>query len=113
LGREVQTRRGNLTDVFVETFILLPNGDFGDKITVVIEVKGCWHDELKTAMETQLVDRYLVPSGYQYGLYLVGWFLCDKWDESDSRKRKTPKWSFEETRETFRPVQLDCGTESE
>ena len=52
-------------------------------------------------METQLVDRYLVPSGYQHGLYLVGWFLCDKWDKSDYRKGKTPKWSFEETQEHF------------
>jgi hypothetical protein len=101
LGREVQPRRGNFTDVFVETFIPLSNGDFRDKITIVIEVKGCWHDRLKTAMKTQLVNRYLVPSGYQHGLYLVGWFLCDEWDKSDSRKGKTPKWSFEETQVHF------------
>ncbi|MBI1879593.1 MAG: hypothetical protein HYR94_15470 [Chloroflexi bacterium] len=101
LGREVQPRRGNFTDVIVKTFIRLPNGDFGDEITAVIEVKGCWHDELKTAMKTQLVDRYLVLSGYQHGLYLVGWFLCDKWDKSDSQKGKTPKWSFEETQAHF------------
>jgi hypothetical protein len=52
-------------------------------------------------MKTQLVNRYLVPSGYQHGLYLVGWFLCDEWDKSDSRKGKTPKWSFEETQVHF------------
>jgi hypothetical protein len=29
-------------------------------ITAVIETKGCWNRELRTAMKTQLVDDYLV-----------------------------------------------------
>ena len=52
-------------------------------------------------MQTQLVDRYLKDNSCQYGLYLIGWFNCDQWDISDSRKSKAPKISLEEARKKF------------
>jgi hypothetical protein len=52
-------------------------------------------------METQLVGRYLKDNRCQYGLYLIGWFNCDKWDESDNRKKDARKISLEEARQKF------------
>ena len=58
-NREVQPRRGKRTDVVIEA--ALPNSREGfDKLAVVIEVKGCWHSEVRTALKTQLVDDYLI-----------------------------------------------------
>jgi hypothetical protein len=68
---------------------------------VIIEVKGCWHRELNRAMESQLVGRYLQENTSQYGLYLVGWFMCDQWHDDDRRKRATPRISLEEARQQF------------
>lgn len=68
---------------------------------MIIEVKGSWNSELDTAMEIQLVNRYLKDNTCQYGIYLIGWFNCEQWDNSDSRKRKVPKISIDEAREIF------------
>ncbi|MEM7759293.1 MAG: hypothetical protein AAF298_14385 [Cyanobacteria bacterium P01_A01_bin.40] len=106
-NREVELRpskggaRGERTDIHVDAVIKNANGEIYDSITVIIEVKGCWHNELNTAMETQLVNRYLQDNECQHGLYLVGWFNCEQWDSSDYRKNKAPKISIEEAQEKF------------
>jgi hypothetical protein len=69
--------------------------------SVVIETKGCWHRELDDAMQTQLAERYLHESGCTYGLYLVGWFICEQWDASDSRKWQSPQVTLAEARDKF------------
>lgn len=97
LNREVEIRRGERTDIQVDAIMKKTN----DSITVIIEVKGCWNDELDTAMEEQLVNRYLKDNTCQHGLYLIGWFNCEQWDKSDSRKGKSPKISIDEAREKF------------
>lgn len=91
VNREVEIRRGvggaqgERTDVQVDA-VLRRDGDHDyDVITVIIEAKGCWHDELMTAMETQLRDRYLNENQCRHGLYLVGWFNCEQWDQTDPR----------------------------
>ncbi len=66
---------------------------------MIIEVKGCWNKKLMTAMKGQLVDRYLAESDCRHGLYLVGWFLCDAWDDEDYRKGDTPTWPLQQARE--------------
>ena len=48
-------------------------------VTVVIEIKGCWNAEARTAVDSQLVGDYLRPNGKTHGVYLVGWFVCSKW----------------------------------
>ena len=48
-------------------------------------MKGCWNAELNTAMVSQLVNRYLKDNQCHHGLYLVGWFQCSEWDQSDWR----------------------------
>lgn len=65
---------------------------------VIIEVKGCWNKELWTAMDQQLAGRYLADNPNRYGLYVVGWFLCDQWDADDPRKKGAPKMSLDAAR---------------
>jgi len=105
--REVEISRGmgdgsgERTDIYVAA-VLEPN-DFGEANTVrvILEAKGCWHKELKSAMETQLRDRYLADAGCQHGLYLVGWFNCEHWDSEDYRRDRAPKWNVREAQEHF------------
>jgi predicted NACHT family NTPase len=107
VNREVELRRnyggsaGERTDIHVDAVLMKPNGELYDSITVIIEVKGCWHGELNIAMETQLADRYLRDNACQFGLYLVGWFNCSQWNAKDSRKNKAPRISINEAREQF------------
>jgi hypothetical protein len=42
-------------------------------VTVVIEVKGSWHPDVRTGMITQLRDRHLADNHCSHGLYLIGW----------------------------------------
>ena len=106
-NREVELRPsqggapGERTDIHVDAVIKNAKGEVYDSITVIIEVKGCWHKELNTAMETQLVNRYLQDNTCQHGLYLVGWFNCNQWDDSDSRKRKSPTITIEQAKQKF------------
>jgi hypothetical protein len=106
-NREVELRRGSggnpgeRTDIHVDAVVKLPTGETYDCITVIIEAKGCWHPELQTAMESQLVNRYLADNTCKYGLYLIGWFSCPQWDSKDSRNKQTPKMNIDEAKVHF------------
>jgi hypothetical protein len=96
LNREVDIRpvgdgnAGERIDIVVD--INVPGiGDRVERIGIIIEVKGCWNPELKTAMETQLVGRYLADNPIRAGLFLVGWYMCPQWDKKDSKYIKAPK----------------------
>jgi hypothetical protein len=65
------------------------SGSF-DSVKVIIELKGCWHPKVKTAMGHQLVDRYLADNECRYGLYVVGWFPLESWNKDDSRRKRVP-----------------------
>lgn len=93
VGREVQIRPGEETDIHVDA--IRESGGVRDVITCIIETKGCWHRELMTAMNNQLVKRYLSRNRCQLGVYLVLWFVCDAWDKRDSRKKATPRIGIE------------------
>jgi hypothetical protein len=86
INREVQPRRGQFTDVYIDA-VADPRLGADSQFTYVIETKGCWHPDLMTAMGIQLVGKYLTDSRSGHGLYLVAWFNCDKWDTSDYRCR--------------------------
>jgi hypothetical protein len=94
LNREVEIRRGvgstsgERTDIHVDAVSKIPNETRIDIIKVVIEVKGCWHREILTAMKTQLLDRYLKESDCRHGLYVVGWFYCEQWDKRGKKSRE-------------------------
>jgi hypothetical protein len=88
-------------------------------IRLIIEVKAPWNDDLENAMRDQLVGQYLTDdTRYQHGVYLVGWFKCEKWDEKDNRAEK-PDYSLEEARAHFdeqaillssQPIRMANGT---
>jgi hypothetical protein len=90
VNREVEISRpagaglGERTDVHVTAFSKDPERP--SLIRAVVEVKGCWHRELGTALETQLVARYLRGTDNRYGLYVAGWFTSDHWEPSDWRR---------------------------
>jgi hypothetical protein len=99
LNREVEIGRvtgapiGTRTDIRVDAVSRNSEAGLHDKITAVIETKGCWNPQLMTAMETQLRNNYLTRLGVPVGIYLVGWFDKPKWDPADGRKAKSPSWS--------------------
>jgi hypothetical protein len=86
---ETKIREGQYVDLYVTAVV---PGQDARKLSLIIEVKGCWHQELMKALETQLAMRYLRDNMSRRGIYLVAWFLCDRWNgNDDSRKSKTPK----------------------
>jgi hypothetical protein len=91
VNREVVIRptvpgfQGERLDLKVQAMSHERNGQHGDSLTAIIEVKGCWNRELPHAMQTQLCDRYLKENTCQHGLYLMGWFNCAAWDNNDYR----------------------------
>lgn len=93
INREVVIRRGTgqgdgeRTDVHVNAIARDPTRKNYDVMTVIIEVKGCWHPDVLTAMETQLVQRYLKDNTCRYGLYVVGWFYCTQWKNPPEKYR--------------------------
>jgi len=101
VNREVQIRREDRTDVNVDAVRTSGRDDEVETVSVIVEVKGCWHLKLQTAMRDQLVDRYLKDNPSPNGIYLVGWFDCAAWTPNDPRKRSVPAWSLEGAREFF------------
>ena len=108
LNREVVIRkgegegRGERIDFRVDAFVPGSDPEGPDSVSVIVEAKGCWNGELDTAMEDQLVGRYLADNPLcRHGLYLVGWFNCPQWDEDDPRKGRAPRYGLEEARERF------------
>jgi hypothetical protein len=106
LNREPVIRRGEgkskgeRIDILVE--VAVPNlGETLEQVGLIIEVKGCWNKEVNTALEQQLVERYLADNPARLGLYLVGWFMCPQWDKQDHRRTQTPKMTLGEARAFF------------
>lgn len=87
-NREVELNfRRDYTDIHVVAYFVDDNRVRSELTRLVIEVKGCWNDKLYEAMQSQLRDRYLQSHDYRHGLYVVGWFLCDRWDDDHHQKK--------------------------
>ncbi|KKM62234.1 hypothetical protein LCGC14_1523740 [marine sediment metagenome] len=88
INREVEISPLGRTDLLISALkseaILTQN----QVVSVVVEVKGKWNPELKTAMQNQLLKRYMIPRSLQNGMYLVGWFESQYWDEDDTRQNR-------------------------
>jgi hypothetical protein len=101
INREVLIRQtstsgaGDRVDLLVEAVALsgTPTGALAAEdpgfygVRVVVEVKGCWHEQLMSAMRAQLVDDYLEEASTKHGVYLVGWFPVEQWNDADDRRR--------------------------
>lgn len=89
INREVEIKRttgkkdGEKTDIYVQAI-----SDQDERLTLVIEVKGCWHPELHTSMEHQLKNRYLSKYKSSVGIYLIGWFYCSHYNAPQKHKNK-------------------------
>ena len=83
-GRELQLSKRSLPDGQAGTrvdidLVAIKDGEHWEPIRSVVEVKGNWHNQVKSAMQSQLVDRYFAEGRYLYGLYLVGWYNDAVW----------------------------------
>lgn len=99
VNREVQIRprrggrAGERTDIHAD--VVVPGTR--ERLRVIIEAKGNWNDDLETAIDMQLADRYLAENQCRHGVYLVGWFDSANWDTSDGRRRAAGARQFDAT----------------
>jgi predicted NACHT family NTPase len=104
INREVEIRPtignkpGEETDIRVDVIKSLSSSEEKDIVSVIIETKGCWNNDLDTDMKNQLVNRYLLDNRCQNGLYLVGWYNCSQWDDADYKKTRCKYRTIEELR---------------
>ena len=62
-------------------------------------------------METQLLGKYLANNDCQHGLYLVGWFNCDQWDQADYKKNQAPNLTIDEAQKKFDAQALELSNQ--
>lgn len=106
INREVEVRRrqaaggvpGERTDIHIDAVTQSLGQGAAERISVIVEVKGCWNSDVQEAMKTQLVERYLFENQCNHDIYVLGWFLCDAWDTADYRKKETPWATLEGAR---------------
>jgi hypothetical protein len=105
IGREVEIRPGEETDIHVDAVISHPVSERLDILKVIIEAKGCWNDGLEKDMADQLFGRYMAKNECSHGVYLVGWFHCNSWDPKDYRSKRPRKeiveMSVQQAKELF------------
>lgn len=80
-NREVQNRPGNEVDVYIQ----YQGQSSLDSLVVVCEIKCCFNEELHSAMELQLLNRYMKDQGNTCGIYIVPFFDCDAWESKISK----------------------------
>ena len=68
------------------------------EISVVIEGKGIWHPEVRTAITAQLHDRYLTGAHSYTGIYVVAAYRGEPWLKRDSRRAKANRQDIPELR---------------
>ncbi|WKT74958.1 NACHT domain-containing protein [Lysinibacillus fusiformis] len=103
LNREVEVfhNQGGIPGERIDIKVDVPldrNG--GESLKAYIEVKGCWNSGIETAMEDQLIKRYMLNRQCTNGLYVIGWFNCPQWT-LDKDSRKPPIYSLVEAKEKF------------
>ncbi|WP_392536205.1 NACHT domain-containing protein [Nostoc sp. C117] len=93
VSREVEINRTDYVDLRIDCTSKYGNYQTVESFSVIIEVKGTWNEELNTSMKEQLFDRYLSDISCQHGVYLIGWFYCDKWSKQDYRKSDAQRYT--------------------
>lgn len=121
VNREVEIRRkeggqnaapGEVPDLYVTAATISEADQSQPQLTVLVEVKGNWHNELRTAAETQLVNRYLKDNDKSAsGLYLVGWFNCQQWDKRDSRRGNAMRLNIDTFSEELAEQAMDLSND--
>lgn len=108
LELRLKGRVAMLREVQIQSRLSTTSGDFPDLLGVVlstdestlslpIEVKANWHEEVVRALGEQLADRYLTGPLGTVGIYVVGFFHGDQWAPTDTRRRtKASRWTRQE-----------------
>ena len=98
LQREVQVQWNERTDIEVRAVAV--QGSTLRPLQLVIEVKGCWHADVRKAIRTQLAETYLQNAGWTHGVYLVVWTECERWnDPKDTRTVRTKAKAIDDARD--------------
>lgn len=115
VNREVLVRptdeygAGDRTDILVEA--VAPHGVSpslrSGHASVVIELKGAWNREVRTAQRSQLAAQYLSAADTNHGLYVVVWFPLDLWTDTDDHRR--PRVSAMDTEELLDHLSAQAG----
>ncbi len=115
IGRETQIRasvtgtgRGKSIDLKIDA-VAGEHTQGPPIVTVMVEVKGSWNRDLMTAMESQLVERYLTSSITQ-GIYLVGYYAADNWKQSDGKRTATRRHTLDGLSQTLKEQAVDVST---
>lgn len=78
-----------------------------------IGVKGCWNEDLETAMLDQLTNKYIVQHHCDFGIYVVGWYQCSQWKKEWAyRAGKAPTYSIQIAMELFSAQARDISIQS-
>ena len=94
INREVEISRsssdgvGDRVDLLVEAVDISGRSQV-NRVSAVIEVKGCWNRDLVEALESQLVTKYMSAVPTNCGIYLIFQFALGQWDPEDSRRKTT------------------------
>jgi hypothetical protein len=105
LGREVEVRAhpkgqmGEAVDILIVA-LAGPEVEGAPQVAVSFELKCCWHADVDTAMEDQLVDRYLDEEVTQ-GIYAVAFFDSADWDAADNRRQRCRRRDLETSWQFF------------
>ncbi len=81
---ETKIREGEYVDIHVSA---MTASSVPKWISLIIEVKGCWNPAVRTALDSQLAERYLKNKQSPFGIYLVAWFTCEQWDSRDTERK--------------------------
>jgi hypothetical protein len=118
INREVEIKRstknkdGERTDLLIQA-----SARKGDAILkVVIEAKGCWNGDISTAMEEQLVTKYMSKYKSKAGIYLIGWYYCKSFQphkaknlDKVSKQYQLQAESLSSTDKKIKAIVLDCS----
>lgn len=105
---EVKIREGEYVDIYVSA---VTSGSRPRPVSLIIELKGCWNPSVKTSLDTQLAQRYLKENLSGIGIYLVAWFVCERWDKGDMERRaQAPKGSASEIRAFLEAQALEVNS---
>lgn len=82
LNRGLKEKEGARTDIWLDAF----SSDSSRHWKLCIEVKGSWNRTARTALKTQLIDKYMHNGGADAGIFLVGWFQSEHFKVSKAWK---------------------------
>lgn len=85
----------------------------GQRVTVPIEIKGAWHDDVLSAQSDQLEMRYLRDLNTTDGVYIVAWYPISYWNvyaKEDARKSAANRHgSVEELEDVLRQQAVEIA----